>query len=105
VEAMHAAERGGYEALRLVDIPEPRPRTGQALVRVTSAGVTPLDRTVLVGLHRYRQRPDRARPRPVPSRPPRRYATIEDRPFGTVTLTVGGLPSRCCGLRARLRWR
>ena len=35
----------------LVDIPQPQSRAGQALVRVTSAGVTPLDRTVLAGLH------------------------------------------------------
>ena len=48
MKAIQAAERGGYEALRLVDIPQPQP---QALVRVTSAGVTPLDRTVLAGLH------------------------------------------------------
>ena len=51
MKAIQAAERGGYKALRLVEIPEPQPRAGQALVRVTSAGVTPLDRTVLAGLH------------------------------------------------------
>jgi len=51
MKAIQAAERGGYEALRLVDMPQPQPRAGQALVRVTSAGVTPLDRTVLAGLH------------------------------------------------------
>ena len=51
MKAIQAADRGGYDALRLVDIPQPRPRAGQALVRVTSAGVTPLDRTVLAGLH------------------------------------------------------
>jgi NADPH2:quinone reductase len=51
MKAIQAAERGGYEALRLVDMPEPRPRAGEVLVRVTSAGVTPLDRTVLAGLH------------------------------------------------------
>jgi NADPH2:quinone reductase len=51
MKAIQAAERGGYEALRLVDIPQPQPQAGQALVRVTSAGVTPLDRTVLAGLH------------------------------------------------------
>src|SRR5207245_1949654 len=49
--AIQAADRGGYDALRLVDIPQPQPRAGQALVLVTSAGVTPLDRTVLAGLH------------------------------------------------------
>jgi NADPH:quinone reductase len=51
MKAIQAADRGGYDALRLVDIPRPQPRAGQALVRVTSAGVTPLDRTVLAGLH------------------------------------------------------
>jgi NADPH2:quinone reductase len=51
MKAIQATDRGGYDVLRLVDIPQPRPRAGQALVRVTSAGVTPLDRTVLVGLH------------------------------------------------------
>src|SRR4051794_15574029 len=51
MRAVQAAERGGYEALRLVDIPQPQPRAGHALVRVTSAGLTPLDRTVLAGLH------------------------------------------------------
>ena len=51
MKAIQAADRGGYEALRLVTIARPRPRAGQALVRVTSAGVTPLDRTVLAGSH------------------------------------------------------
>jgi pimeloyl-ACP methyl ester carboxylesterase len=47
MKAIQAAERGGYEELRLVDLPPPQPQPGQALVRVTSAGVTPLDHTVL----------------------------------------------------------
>ena len=51
MRAIQATERGGYEALRLVDIPQPQRHAGHALVRVTSAGVTPLDRTVLAGLH------------------------------------------------------
>jgi NADPH:quinone reductase-like Zn-dependent oxidoreductase len=51
MRAIQAAERGGYEALRLVDIPQPQRHAGHAQVRVTSAGVTPLDRTVLAGLH------------------------------------------------------
>jgi NADPH:quinone reductase-like Zn-dependent oxidoreductase len=38
MKAIQAADRGGYDALRLVDIPQPQPRAGQALVRVTSAG-------------------------------------------------------------------
>ena len=51
MKAIQAGYHGSYDALRLVDIPRPQPRAGQALVRVTSAGVTPLDRTVLAGLH------------------------------------------------------
>jgi len=51
MKAIQAANRGGYDALRLVEIPRPQSRAGQTLVRVTSAGVTPLDRTVLAGLH------------------------------------------------------
>jgi NADPH2:quinone reductase len=51
MRAIQAAKRGGYDALHVVDIPPPRPEAGQALVRVTSAGVTPLDHTVLAGLH------------------------------------------------------
>jgi NADPH:quinone reductase len=49
MKAIQAASRGGYDALRLVDISQPQPRAGQALVRVTTAGVTPLDYTVLPG--------------------------------------------------------
>jgi NADPH2:quinone reductase len=51
MRAIQAAERGGYDALRPVDIPQPQHQAGHALVRVTSAGVTPLDHTVLAGLH------------------------------------------------------
>jgi NADPH2:quinone reductase len=59
MRAVQAVEHGGYEALRLVDIPRPHPRRGQALVRVTSAGVTPLDRNVLAGVL------PRAKPPPI----------------------------------------
>jgi NADPH:quinone reductase-like Zn-dependent oxidoreductase len=37
MKAMQAAERGGYDGLCLVDLPEPQPQAGQALVRVTAA--------------------------------------------------------------------
>jgi NADPH:quinone reductase len=57
MKAIQAAERGDYEALHLVELPGPQPQVGQALVRVTSAGVTPLDRTVLAGLHPRAKKP------------------------------------------------
>src|ERR1700676_5603753 len=50
MKAIQAAEHGDYDALHFVDIPNPQPQEGQALVRVTSAGVTPLDHFVLAGL-------------------------------------------------------
>jgi NADPH:quinone reductase len=50
MKAIQAATSGDYEALHFVDIPNPQARAGWALVQVTSAGVTPLDRTVLAGL-------------------------------------------------------
>src|SRR3984893_13556478 len=49
MKAIQAAEHGDYDALHFVDIPNPQPQEGQALVRVTSAGVTPLDHFVLTG--------------------------------------------------------
>jgi NADPH:quinone reductase-like Zn-dependent oxidoreductase len=59
MQAIQATEHGSYEALRLVDIPRPALRRGQALIRITSAGVTPLDRNVLAGVL------PRAKPPPV----------------------------------------
>ena len=50
MKAMQAATNGDYDAQRLVDLPDPEARAGQAVVRVTSAGVTPLDHFVLTGL-------------------------------------------------------
>jgi NADPH:quinone reductase-like Zn-dependent oxidoreductase len=49
MKAIEIAQNGGYEALQFVDIPEPQPQAGEALVRGTSAGVTPLDHFVLAG--------------------------------------------------------
>src|SRR5271170_8525605 len=49
MKAMQAAANGDYETLQLVDLPDPEARADQAVVRVTSAGVTPLDHFVLTG--------------------------------------------------------
>jgi NADPH2:quinone reductase len=46
---MRAEQFSGYEGLKLVDIPGPAVPDGKVLVRVTAAGVTPLDHTILTG--------------------------------------------------------
>jgi len=49
MRAMRATEFNDYEGLRLVDIPKPAVSDGKVLVRVTAAGVTPLDHSILCG--------------------------------------------------------
>src|ERR1700684_581978 len=49
MRAMRAEQFSGYEALRLVDLPIPAVTDGRVLVRMTAAGVTPLDHTILSG--------------------------------------------------------
>src|ERR1700693_3585790 len=49
MRAMRAEQFSGYEALRLVDLPKTTGTDGKVLVRITAAGVTPLDHTILSG--------------------------------------------------------
>ena len=49
MRAMRAEQFSGYEALKLVDLPKPALTDGKVLVRITAAGVTPLDHTILSG--------------------------------------------------------
>jgi NADPH:quinone reductase-like Zn-dependent oxidoreductase len=46
---MRAEQFSGYEGLKLVDLPKPAVTEGRVLVRITAAGVTPLDYTILTG--------------------------------------------------------
>jgi NADPH:quinone reductase-like Zn-dependent oxidoreductase len=48
---MRAERFSGYQDLKLVDIPKPAVSDGRVLVRLTAAGVTPLDHTILSGGH------------------------------------------------------
>src|SRR6201993_5078675 len=41
----------GYDGLRQIELPKPQPAKDRVLVRVTAAGVTPLEYTVLSGGH------------------------------------------------------
>ena len=49
MRAMRAEQFSGYEGLKLVDLPKPAVTEGKVLVRITAAGVTPLDYTILAG--------------------------------------------------------
>ena len=49
MRAMRAETFSGYQGLKLVDLPKPTVTNGKVLVRITAAGVTPLDHTILSG--------------------------------------------------------
>src|SRR5256712_8606227 len=49
MRAMRAEKFSGYEELKPVDLPKPAVTEGKVLVRMTAAGVTPLDHTILSG--------------------------------------------------------
>jgi NADPH:quinone reductase len=49
MRAMRAETFSGYKELKLVDLPKPAVADGKVLVRMTAAGVTPLDHTILSG--------------------------------------------------------
>src|SRR5882724_11834663 len=51
MRAMRAERFSGYQDLKLVEIPKPTVSNGRVLVRLTAAGVTPLDHTILSGGH------------------------------------------------------
>src|SRR5712672_4764100 len=49
MRAMRAEKFSGYEGLKLIELPKPVVADGKILVRMTAAGVTPLDHTILSG--------------------------------------------------------
>jgi NADPH:quinone reductase len=49
--AIEAKTFSGYDGLRQTELPKPQPAKDRVLVRVTAAGVTPLDHTILSGAH------------------------------------------------------
>jgi NADPH2:quinone reductase len=51
MRAIEAETFSGYGGLRQIDSPRPQPSKDRVLVRVTAAGVTPLDHTILSGGH------------------------------------------------------
>jgi NADPH:quinone reductase-like Zn-dependent oxidoreductase len=51
MRAIEAKTFSGYGGLRQTELPKPHPARDRVLVRVTAAGVTPLDHTILSGGH------------------------------------------------------
>ena len=49
MRAMRAENFRGYEGLKLVDVPKPVVSDGKVLLRISAAGATPLDFTILSG--------------------------------------------------------
>ena len=49
MRAMRAEGFSGYKDLQLVDIPKPAVSDGRVVIRITAAGVTPLEHTILSG--------------------------------------------------------
>ena len=57
MRAMRAEKFSGYEGLKLVDLPKPAVSDGKVLLRMTAAGVTPLDHTILSGQFPFAKAP------------------------------------------------
>jgi NADPH2:quinone reductase len=57
VRAIEAKTFSGYGGLQQIELPKPQPAKDKVLVRVTAAGVTPLDHTILTGGHPRAQAP------------------------------------------------
>jgi NADPH2:quinone reductase len=57
MRAMRAETFSGYEGLKLVELPKPAVSDGRVLLRITAAGVTPLDHTILSGKFHHSKAP------------------------------------------------
>jgi NADPH:quinone reductase-like Zn-dependent oxidoreductase len=51
MRAIRAESFTGYKGLKLVEVPAPRRADGRVLIRITAAGVSPLDHTILSGAY------------------------------------------------------
>jgi NADPH:quinone reductase-like Zn-dependent oxidoreductase len=57
MRAMGAETFNGYKELKLIDLPKPALSDGKVMVRITAAGVTPLDHTILSGQFHHSKAP------------------------------------------------
>jgi NADPH2:quinone reductase len=51
MKAIRVSEFGGPEVLKLQDVPDPKPDSGQVLVRIKAAGVNPVDTYIRAGAY------------------------------------------------------
>jgi NADPH:quinone reductase len=51
MKAIRVSEFGGPETMKLVEVPDPKPDSGQVLVRVKAAGVNPVDTYIRAGAY------------------------------------------------------
>ena len=51
MRTIEARTFSGYDGLQQTELPKPQPVKHRGLLRVTAAGVTPLDHTILSGGH------------------------------------------------------
>jgi len=51
MRAIEAKTFSGYGGLQQIELAKPQPAKDKVLVRITTAGVTPLDHTILTGGH------------------------------------------------------
>jgi NADPH2:quinone reductase len=57
MRAIEAKTFSGYDGLQQIQLPKPQPAKDKVLIRISAAGVTPLDHTILTGGHPRAQAP------------------------------------------------